>query len=77
MKFYIMDDEGCYPEKEIEINTLSELMAFADGGTGRIEIDHNAIDYDGNKLRLPIIHRIKYLHWRENEEQTTSEKENT
>ena len=63
MKFIIMDEQGFYPEREVEINTLAELSAFAQGKWGRIEIDYNAMDYDGEKLRSPVIHAIKYLHW--------------
>lgn len=61
MKFVKLDKEGLYPVETIEINTLDELRAFALGGTGRVEIGFNEIDYDGNKISHPVISSIEYM----------------
>lgn len=61
MKFVKLDEEGLYPTETIEINTLDELRAFALGGTGRIEVSFNEIDYDGEKIRHPVISSIEYM----------------
>ena len=68
MKFCIIDEKGYYVDRVIEINTFDELKAFANGGTGRIEIGFNEIDYDGKILKEPIINPIKRLS-RNNEEE--------
>lgn len=65
MKFLKLDDEGLYPRKSIVINTLDELRAYAQGGTGRIEIGFNEIDYDGNYIEHPVINSIEGLQKRD------------
>ena len=64
MKFEILDKEGLYIERRVEINTLDELKAFANGGTGRIEIGFNEIDYDGEMIETPVIASIEFLRSR-------------
>ena len=64
MKFAILDKEGLYIERRVEINTLDELKAFANGGTGRIEIGFNEIDYDGEMIETPVIASIEFLRSR-------------
>lgn len=61
MIFTILDEEGLYPEDEVQINTLEELRAFAKGGTGKIEIGWDEIDYDGEMIKTPVISSIEYL----------------
>lgn len=62
MKFCILDENSHYVDKYIELNTLDELRAFANGGSGRVEIGFNEIDADGDELRHPVIRSIEYLH---------------
>ena len=64
MKFAILDKEGLYIERRVEINTLDELKAFANGRTGRIEIGFNEIDYAGEMIETPVIASIEFLRSR-------------
>ena len=56
MKFFTNETHT----ETIELNTLSELKAYAMGGTGKIEIDYCEIHpMTGETLPLPVITSIE------------------